>query len=50
MKVEGVFTRRKVMQVELERDARALIPDRDAADVFSLRILQFDFCLGEAQR
>src|ERR1700722_3241766 len=48
MKVDGVFSGREIVEFELERDARSLIPQDDITDVFALSIFEFDFGFGYA--
>jgi|SRR5215831_7534059 len=48
VKVEGVLSRREIMQVQLKGHAWSLIPDENAADLFSLGIFQFNLGFTEA--
>src|SRR5579871_3149727 len=47
--MDGVLSRREIVQVELERDSRSLIPDNNTANIFPLGIFQFDLGLRGAQ-
>ena len=48
MEVNGMLSGGEIVEFELERDSRALIPDDDVADGFALSIFQFGFGLGRA--
>ena len=48
MEMDGMFSGREIVEFELERDARPLIPDDDFADGFALSIFEFNFGLGRA--
>jgi hypothetical protein len=50
VKVDSVLSGSQVMEVYLERDARALIPDDYIAHDFSLCVFEFYFGLGHALR
>jgi hypothetical protein len=50
MEVDRVFPRRKVVQVQLEGNARTLIPDYDVPNIFSLSVFEFNLGLGRTQR
>ena len=46
MKVDGVLARRQIVQMQLEADARSLLPQSDRANRLTLHVLDFDlgFC------
>src|ERR1700733_2506709 len=46
MEVDGMFSGCKIVKVELEPHSRALIPDQNVADGFTLSIFEFDLGLG----
>jgi hypothetical protein len=48
VEVDGVFSRCEIVQLQLKRDSRALIPDEDAAHVLPLGVFYFDFGFGGA--
>lgn len=48
MKVDGVLAEGKIVQLQLERDTCAFWRQSDGANVFPLRILEFNFGFGGA--
>src|ERR1700692_4328964 len=46
MEVNGVLSGGEIVEFELERDARSLIPEDDVTDIFALSVFEFDFSLG----
>lgn len=48
MKVNAVLARRKVMQLNLEPNPCALLPQNNRADRFALSVFEFDFSFGGA--
>ena len=52
MKMDGMLTGWKSVQVKLKADTRSLLPQGDGAYGFALCVLEFDFgfsCAGERE-
>src|SRR3954454_15069086 len=49
VEVDGVFSRSEIVQVQLQRYSRTLVPNQHAAQVFSLCIFDFDFGFADAR-